>query len=239
MLGFVRYKLIIIFAIISLGLGIGSHKYLNFEMLFATISTSLVIIEKFKPIIALLYFLGYSIIVMFSIPVASLLTVTSGYLFGSLLGGLVAFSGALVGSSCLFLIVRAGTKLHLEAKLRSNPILSVISAEIYENQFRYLLFLRFFPVFPFWIVNLAPAILGIKFWVVFFTTFIGILPGTFLIAAIGERLRIISKPTIEDVYELTSNPKFLLLFLILSFILIVPTILKIWQKKGVTKTPQN
>ena len=164
---------------------------------------------------------------MFSIPIASLLTILSGYIFGGLLGGVIAFTGALIGSSLLFIIVRAGIKLNLEQRLRSNSKFGELSAEIYKNQFRYLLFLRFFPVFPFWMVNLAPAILNIKFKVAFSTTFLGIMPGTFIIAGIGEKVRIVSKPSSDLINELILNPQFIGLFFMLSLITIFPTLLKV------------
>ena len=164
---------------------------------------------------------------MFSIPIASLLTILSGYIFGGLLGGVIAFTGALIGSSLLFIIVRVGIKLNLEQRLRSNSKFGELSAEIYKNQFRYLLFLRFFPVFPFWMVNLAPAILNIKFKVAFSTTFLGILTGTFIIAGIGEKVRVISKPSSDLIDDLILNPQFIGLFFILSLITIFPTLLKV------------
>ena len=54
--------------------------------------------------------------------------------------------------------------------------------------FSYLLFLRLIPVFPFWLVNLAPGLLGVPFWTYVTTTFIGIIPGTFAFALAGNGL---------------------------------------------------
>ena len=57
-----------------------------------------------------------------------------------------------------------------------------------ENEFNYLLFLRLLPAFPFWAVNLAPAFLGVKTRMYVVTTFLGIVPGTAVYAAIGDGL---------------------------------------------------
>ena len=200
-------------------------------MLFKLLSNSRHFIDEFKAVFILLYIVFYCVIVMFSVPIASLLTILSGYIFGGLLGGLIAFTGALIGSSLLFIIVRAGIKFNLEQKLRSNSKFGELSADIYQNQFRYLLFLRFFPVFPFWMVNLAPAILNVKFKVAFSTTFLGILPGTFIIAGIGEKVRVISKPSSDLIDELILNPQFIGLFFMLSLITIFPTLLKVLRLK--------
>ena len=229
-------KIIIVFGLISLFLAIASHNYLTFELLFKLLNKSRNFIEEFKLMAGLLYILAYCLIVMFSIPVASFLTILSGYIFGGLLGGLIAFTGALIGSSLLFIIVRSGIKLNLEERLRSNSKFEELSTHIYQNQFRYLLFLRFFPIFPFWMVNLAPAILNIKFRVVFLTTFLGILPGTFIIAGIGEQVRIISKPSSDLIDELILNPQFIGLFFILSFFTIFPTLIRVIRLKKQKKT---
>ena len=152
-------------------------------------------------------------------------------IFGGLIGGIIAFVGALIGSILLFLIVRAGLQSNLIEKLKSSPVFPDLSLRIYRNQFRYLLFLRFFPMFPFWMVNLAPAILGIRFKIVFFTSFIGILPGTFVVASIGERMRIFSNLSTKHFYELILEPGFILPFVALSAIVILPTFLKVSQYK--------
>ena len=173
---------------------------------------------------------------MFSIPAASVLTIFSGYLFGGLIGGFVALSGAVVGSSILFLIVQVGLRPTIDEKLKSNSLFGDIRNGILKNQIRYLLFLRFMPIFPFWLVNLAPAILGVQFRVFFLTTSFGIFPGTFIVAGIGQKLRLISEPSLDFVNELTSDPQFILLFLALSFIIILPILWRWVQfKRGRSK----
>ena len=226
----------ITFGLVSLLLAIISQNYLSLEMLFTLLNNSRNFVDEFKLLVGLFYILAYCLMVMFSIPLASLLTLLSGHIFGVVLGGLIAFSGALIGSSLLFCIVRAGIKLGLEERLRSNPKFREIGAEIYQNQFRYLLFLRFFPIFPFWMVNLAPAILNVKFRVFFVTTGLGILPGTFIIAGIGEKIRILSEPNADLIDELILNPHFIGLFMMLSLLTIFPTLLRAVRKKKQKKT---
>ena len=113
-----------------------------------------------------------------------------------------------------------------------NPLFLDFKAQISKNQFRYLLFMRFAPIFPFWMVNLAPAILGVRFKTFVLTTFVGIMPGTFIIASLGQKLRIVSEPSAELVYELISNPQFLIFFGFLSFVTIFPIL---WGTLGFKK----
>jgi uncharacterized membrane protein YdjX (TVP38/TMEM64 family) len=56
------------------------------------------------------------------------------------------------------------------------------------DAFNYLLFLRLVPAFPFFLVNLAPAFLGVRTRTFIVTTFLGILPGTFAYAFFGAGL---------------------------------------------------
>jgi len=56
------------------------------------------------------------------------------------------------------------------------------------NALSYLLFLRLVPAFPFWLVNLAPAFLGVSLRTFIVGTFVGIIPGTFVYAFLGRGL---------------------------------------------------
>ena len=57
-----------------------------------------------------------------------------------------------------------------------------------ENALSYLLVLRLVPLFPFWLVNLVPAFLGVKLRTYVIGTFFGIIPGTLVYASIGNGL---------------------------------------------------
>jgi uncharacterized membrane protein YdjX (TVP38/TMEM64 family) len=54
--------------------------------------------------------------------------------------------------------------------------------------FNYLLFLRLVPLFPFWLVNLAAALFGMRLLPYVAATAIGILPGTFVFSYFGAGL---------------------------------------------------
>ena len=87
----------------------------------------------------------------------------------------------------LFLIARSALGDFLAA--RAGPCLSRFRAGISEDAFSYLLFLRLVPIFPFWLVNLAPALLGVSFGTYVATTILGIIPGTFAYRAGRQRPR--------------------------------------------------
>ena len=52
----------------------------------------------------------------------------------------------------------------------------------------YLLVLRLIPIFPFWLVNIVPAFLGVPLRTYVLGTFVGIIPGSFVYASVGNGL---------------------------------------------------
>jgi uncharacterized membrane protein YdjX (TVP38/TMEM64 family) len=71
---------------------------------------------------------------------------------------------------------------------KAGPFLSRFREGFQQDAFSYLLFLRLVPIFPFWLVNLAPGLLGVGFWTYVATTFLGIIPGTFAFSLAGSGL---------------------------------------------------
>ena len=93
-------------------------------------------------------------------PARCLLTVAGGTLFGALLGGVAALIGATVGAVCIFLIAKSALGEHLVR--RAGPRVASIAEGFRVDAFSYLLFLRLVPIFPFWLVNLVPALCGVS-----------------------------------------------------------------------------
>jgi uncharacterized membrane protein YdjX (TVP38/TMEM64 family) len=128
----------------------------------------------------------YAALVAFSLPAAAPLTLAGGFLFGWLVGGLATLVGATVGAVSIFLLAR-GTLAEPLAK-RAGPRIEKLRAGFQDDALSYLLFLRLVPVFPFWLVNLAPALLGVSLKTFVIATFIGIIPGIFAFALTGAGL---------------------------------------------------
>ncbi len=137
--------------------------------------------------LALLIYAGiYIAIVAFSLPGGAAATIAGGFLFGWQLGGLVTIVAATIGATALFLAARTSLGEALRAK--AGPAIRKLTDGFKENAFSYLLFLRLVPAFPFWLVNLAPAFLGVPLGTYVLATFIGIIPGTFAFSFVGAGL---------------------------------------------------
>ena len=176
----------------TLVLGLGAffafdlHSYLSFETLKANREALLDFVDQHRGLAILLYGAGYAVAVAFSFPGASILTLAGGFLFGLTTGTLATVVGATIGATGVFLAARLAFGDLLRKKAGS-AILKM-EAGFQENAFHYLLVLRLVPVFPFWIVNLAPALLKVPLRTYITATFLGIVPGTFVYVSIGNGL---------------------------------------------------
>jgi len=134
----------------------------------------------------LVYTLVYVIVVAFSLPAGALITISGGFLFGAVFGALYTVFGATIGATILFFIAK--TSLGEPLRQRAGPWLARMQAGFSENAMNYLLVLRLIPLFPFWLVNLAPAFLGVRLHTYVIATFSGIIPGTFVYSLVGAGL---------------------------------------------------
>jgi uncharacterized membrane protein YdjX (TVP38/TMEM64 family) len=133
-----------------------------------------------------IYMLAYIVTVSLSLPFASLMTLLGGFLFGLWAGTLYVAIGATIGAMIIFLITRSAFGDTLRAK--AGKLYTKVEPEMRENAFSYLLFLRLVPLFPFFLVNIVPALFPISLRAFLIATFIGILPGTFVYVNLGQTL---------------------------------------------------
>lgn len=138
----------------------------------------------------MLSFVGvYFLIVAFSLPGAAVASVTGGFLFGLWAGTGFNVIAATFGAVAIFLAARAGLGKTLSAKMdASEGVVGRLKAGLQENEISVLFILRLVPVVPFFIANLVPALVGVKFRNFVVTTFLGIMPGAFVFTSIGVGL---------------------------------------------------
>ncbi len=137
-------------------------------------------------LLAALTFIGlYAVTTLLSLPTGAVLTIAGGFLFGITFGTLYVVVGATLGATAIFLLARSTLGDLLRAK--AGPWLQRMEAGFSENAFSYMLVLRLIPLFPFFVVNLVPAFLGVSLRTYVVGTFIGIIPGTlvFILAGAG------------------------------------------------------
>ena len=102
------------------------------------------------------------------------------------LGMALVLVGATAGAIGIFLAARHTLGDFLRAK--AGPAIRRMEAGFRDNAFSYLMVLRLVPVFPFWLVNLVPAFLGVSLRTYAAATFLGIIPGSFVYCGVGNGL---------------------------------------------------
>lgn len=135
---------------------------------------------------ALAYVVAYTVAVALSFPGAVILTLTGGFLFGAVFGTLLTVLGATIGATLVFLFAR--TIFGENALDRFGAPAQRLAEGIRRNAASYLLVLRLVPLFPFFLVNLVPAFVGVRLPVYVLTTFFGIMPGTAVFSLAGAGL---------------------------------------------------
>lgn len=143
-------------------------------------------VEANKLLASAAYVLVYVAVVAFSLPGAAILTLTGGFLFGAAPGTALTAVGATVGATIVFLFAKF--LLGDRAFDRLGTQYPNLVEGIRENAWSYLLVLRFVPLFPFFLVNLVAAFVGVKLSTYVLTTLFGILPGTTVYSLSGAGL---------------------------------------------------
>ena len=126
----------------------------------------------------------YALAVAFSIPGAVFITIAGGFMFGPYLATLYVVVGATVGALAVFLAARYALADFFRARIGNAA--KRMEAGFRENELSYMFILRLVPIFPFWLVNLVPAFLGVTVRSFVIGTFIGIIPGAFVYALVGD-----------------------------------------------------
>ena len=93
---------------------------------------------------------------------------------------------ATIGAICIFLIARSAIGEYLVR--RAGPVAERLAVGFRADAFSYLLFLRLVPIFPFWMVNLVPALAGVRLATFAAATALGVIPATFVFAFVGAGL---------------------------------------------------
>jgi len=180
------WPLLLLVALLALAWASGATRYLSFEAL-AEHRAALAAWVAARPVLAAgAYVAAYVVVVALSLPGGAVMTLAGGFLFGALLGTALAVVGATIGACALFLAAR--TALAPFVAGRAAALLDKVRPGLERDGFFYLLTIRLIPVVPFWLANLAPALVGMPFGAYAAATAIGIIPGTAVFSGIGAGL---------------------------------------------------
>lgn len=181
-------------------------------------------------IVMLVYGVAYIVMVALSVPGGLFMSVAGGFLFSLPTATMLIVVTATVGACILFMAAK--TALGDSLRSRAGPQIKKFEAGFQENAFSYLIVLRLIPLFPFFIVNLAPAFLGVRLRTFFLATFIGVVPGTFVYASIGSGLGAVLDRGEEPDISLITDPAVLVPLIGLAVLAALPIIYRRFKKKA-------
>jgi len=172
--------------LVALFFATGLHRAFGVEAIMAKRDWLRAYVDEHPVRAGLYYVLIYVAFVSVSLPGAWWLSVMGGFLFGWLLGGALAVVSGTIGAVAIFLAAR--TSVGGALARRAGPKIQRFLAGFKRNAFSYLLLMRLIPLIPFWVNNIAPALVGARLGSFAAATFLGIIPVTFAFAAAGEGL---------------------------------------------------
>lgn len=214
-----RVALLVAVAVVLVAfVALGGQNYLSLEAVKSNRNALLGFTDAHYVAAVAIAFIVYVAATAFSVPGGLVLSLTMGFLFGRWVGTLLVVIAATIGATLLFIAARY---LFADAaRRRMGALGEKISAGFAENGFNYLLFLRLVPLFPFFLVNLAPAFTTVSVRTFILGTLIGIIPGSFVFVNLGQTLG-----RIDSLSGLVS-PETIGAFVLLGVLALVPVLVR-------------
>ena len=224
-------------ALLALAWRSGALRSLDWSSLAAHESAWAHWAERHRTYAPLAFIALYAVAVTLSLPIGLWLGLISGLLFGTVPGGIFTAIGANLGAMAVFLVARGLLAPLLRPRLQKK--IDWLRPGLERDGVYYLLALRLMPVFPFWLVNLAPAVVGMRLGPYALATVLGMIPTAFVLSTVGAGLRAtLGSRAAPDPAQLLS-PDILLPLLALAVLSLVPALWRQWQTRTTTSTPDQ
>ena len=179
-------------------------------------------VQNYYLLSVLIYFSVYTIFTAFALPEAGIFTIVAGFIFGAIPATIYIVVAATIGSCLAFIMARYLVGDWLQEKYKNRLI--NFNKRMEQNGIFYFLSLRLFFVIPIFITTILAGLTKLSLFTFFWTTAIGIIPGTFFYAFAGHQLNRIKK--VSDIFSLN----ILLVFLALALLPLIPIIYNRFKK---------
>lgn len=174
----------------------------------------------------LIFTFSYCLLIICNFPIASLLSLIGGFLYGTWIGGIGIIVGGTIGSFIVFLLAKLFFHDYISKKLLQRY--SFITQYFQKNELELMLLIRLVPGIPFFAQNLILAGLGAKRLKFFFTTLLGLSPWAIIFASIGRGLEEIFIEGQSLSFALIAKPEYLIP---ISIIIVLVIFILIFKKK--------
>jgi uncharacterized membrane protein YdjX (TVP38/TMEM64 family) len=217
--------IIVIGILIIIAIKSGLTHYLNYVSLKKYHLQLTTYVNQHFSLTLALFCLAYILIVVTSIPGATVLTLVGGLLFGSILGTTVVVISATIGATLLMIAIKLAFGEIVTRRIGAR--VKFMENNFKQNAFFYLLSMRFLPLVPFFILNLAAGIFNMQISTFFIATLIGIIPGSFVYVNIGANLNnVFNQP--GDSFSIASfiTPNIIIAFSLLAILSLTPLVVQ-------------
>lgn len=227
---FYKFLPIVILIIgVAIFFSLGGQKYLSLDALKDNYQDIIAFASHNFLISVLAFSLAYIVVVAFSIPGATIMTLLGGLLFGLLLGSIFVVISATIGASIVFFAVK--TALGDTLKNKAKGSIEKMRLGFEKDAFNYLMVLRLIPIFPFFAINISAGVLGVKFRDFFWATLLGIIPGSVVYVWVGTGLGYVIQKGDQINLGIILEPHFILPIIALAVLSIIPVLIKKIRKK--------
>lgn len=203
----------------------GAYKLISFESLRTHQAALEAFVGAHYLAAMALYCLAYIAVTALSLPGGLVMSLVGGFLFGALAGTGIVVVSATIGACIIFAAAKSAFGDALRKK--AGPFVKKMEDGFRDNAFSFLLLLRLIPVFPFVVVNIAPALFNVRIATYALATFIGIIPGTFAYVSAGAGLGAALESGGEvELSGILLKPEVITPIVALSVLAVLPIILK-------------
>ena len=167
-----------------------------------------------------IFTLSYCFLIVCNFPIASLLSLIGGFLYGTWLGGMGIIIGGTAGSLMVFLVAKLFFHDYVSKKLLHKYLF--IHKYFQQNELELMFLIRLIPGIPFFAQNLILAGLGVNSLKFFLTTLVGLSPWAIIFASIGKGLEEIFIKDQDLSFSLIAKPEYLIpISLIISLVIFI------------------
>ncbi len=207
----------------------GISQYLTFDVLKENRKTILAFVDQHWVLTPLLFMFVYTIVVILCIPGAVFFTVFAGFLFLQPLSTVYSVIATTLGSCIIFCIAKTSFSDYFLAK--SGPFFQKMEKGFRKNSISYLFFLRLFPFFPFWLINLGPALFGVRLSTFTWIALLGAIPSSFVYSQAGTGLGAFLDTEEKFSFASIFNWHLRFALIALGVLALIPIFLKQFRKK--------
>ena len=224
----IRNFLPLIILIIGLVLFIilGGARYISFNALSQYYQSLQEFVYKHYYLSSLLFTTVYIVAVSLSFPGAAILTLLGGFLFGVWWGTFWTIIASTIGAVITYFAVNSAFGTFFKRKVTGR--LRTIQQGFSENEFYYLLTLRLLPIFPFFIINIASGIVGVRMRNFIIASMLGMAPCAFIYAWVGSSLgtMVVDQGQNNMASSIFLQPSIIIPLVLLAILSLLPVLIK-------------